>query len=88
MSLFIGFIVLSYVSREDIESLKAVKKGWKKQSARTAAGNVSLLDENEAPPPAVPVSIVPDVHRVKKPKTSFEFERNWRRLASTPEKIE
>ena len=76
-----------YYSREDIESLKAVKKGWKKQSAK-AAGSISLLAEDEAIIPAVPVSIVPDVHRIKKPKTSFEFERNWRRLAGAPEKIE
>ena len=75
---------LKTVSREDIESLKAVKKGWKNQSSKSSA-TASILAVDTKIDSSGAVSMTPDVGRVKKPKTSFEFERNWRRLG-TPEK--
>lgn len=68
-----------------MESLRHVKKGWQKTTKKKSE-SVKLDKENEA-------ILVQEVDtskikstKVRKPKTSMEFDRDWRRLRSTEEK--
>ncbi|CAM9358470.1 unnamed protein product, partial [Ectocarpus fasciculatus] len=68
---------LKKVSSQDIESLKEVKRGWKKQSVSQASS--SLLRDERDTPPAISVPLVPGAEKRKLPKTFTEFHKIWRR---------
>mmetsp|Transcript_22413 Transcript_22413/g.32679 ORF Transcript_22413/g.32679 Transcript_22413/m.32679 type:complete len:233 (-) Transcript_22413:19-717(-) len=76
---------LKTVSREEVESLRAVKKGWKKAKEKKPDTLVLekevIADTNKQ----VDASAI-QPRKIKKPKTSMDFERDWRRLKSIPEK--
>ena len=67
--------------------MRHVKQGWQKTSKKKSE-TVKIDKENEA----IQVQEV-DTSKIKskkarKPKTSMEFDRDWRRLRSTDEKHE
>ena len=68
------------LSSQDIESLKEVKKGWKKQSVSQASASL-LRDEQDALP-AISVPLVAGAEKRKLPKTFTEFHKIWRRTES------
>lgn len=73
-------------SRGEVESLRHVKQGWQKATKRKSE-TVKLDKENEA----IQVQEV-DTSKIKskksrRPKTSMEFDRDWRRLRSSEEKL-
>lgn len=72
------------ISRGEVESLRHVKQGWQKTSKKKSE-TTKLDKENEE----ILVQEI-DTSKIKskpqKPKTSMEFDRDWRRLRSTEEK--
>lgn len=77
---------LSDCSSKDIESLKEVKKGWKKQNTGISSKSL-LLDGDEHRPIAGTLSR-PELpaDREKPPKSFMDFQKVWRRLDSSSKK--
>lgn len=70
---------LKTLDREEVESLRHVKKGWQK-APKKKHETTTIEKENED----VKVQQIDCTNlapkKVRKPKTSMEFERDWRRL--------
>lgn len=75
---------LKTLNRKEIESLKDVKKGWQFSSTADASRAQILLDEFKADDAAKCQSLL---STIEKPKNASQFERDWRRLCSTPDKL-
>ena len=72
-------------SSQDLESLKEVKKGWKKQSVSQAS--LSLLPSDAGAATPTVAALVPEPERRKGPKTFTAFHKVWRRLEGPDSKF-
>jgi hypothetical protein len=86
---FIVVIECAYVvrvcSRGEVDSLRHVKQGWQKPHQKKSE-TVKLDRESEQIlVQEIDTSVIKS-KKTRKPKTSMEFDRDWRRLKSTEEK--
>jgi hypothetical protein len=70
-----------YFSRQEIDSLSQVKKGWKKSHVSSESTTLVIEKENQSDV----VSIVTS-KQFTKPKTFMDFERDLRRQNSESDK--
>jgi hypothetical protein len=80
---------LKTLKTKEIESLKDVRKGWKKENTSSKANEALILEQeiNDASKlSAVSLSSSAATGEFVKPKTPLELERDWRRLDSMEEK--
>jgi hypothetical protein len=82
---------LKTLSKEEVESLSQVKKGWKKASSTVATSKApkTLLKEkknNEQQNLLQSLETVP-IQNLKKPKTVLELERDLRRILDDSDKL-
>jgi hypothetical protein len=80
---------LKTLKTKEIESLKDVRKGWKKENTSSKANEALILEQeiNDASKlSAVSLSSSAATGEFVKPKTPLELERDWRRLDSIEEK--
>ena len=69
-----------------MESLRHVKKGWQK-TPKKKSDTINLEKESdEILVKEVDTSVIKS-KKNRKPKTSMEFDRDWRRLKSVEEKL-
>lgn len=77
---------LKTVSREEVESLRAVKKGWTKKKER--APETLVLEKEMATSTGNHTSAaVIEPKKKRKPKTSMDFDRDWRRMKTVSDKL-
>ena len=72
--------MINMYSRQEIDSLKDVKKGWKKKPELSQEPSI-LQSELSATPTSATLSTA-----FKPPKNAMTFERDWRRLRSENDK--
>lgn len=80
---------LKTLKTKEIESLKDIRKGWKKENCGSKANDAQILEQelNESPrASSIKVTLNPE-EGIKKPKTPLELERDWRRLESHENKL-
>jgi hypothetical protein len=69
-----------------VESLRAVKKGWQKRKEQ--APETLVLEKEMISASSTHVSAAAiKPKKMKKPKTSMDFDRDWRRMKTTEDKI-
>jgi hypothetical protein len=77
--------VVRVCSRGEVDSLRHVKQGWQKPHQKKSE-TVKLDRESEQIlVQEIDTSVIKS-KKTRKPKTSMEFDRDWRRLKSTEEK--
>lgn len=84
--LFLSYLLTFLLSRQEIESLRDVKKGWQKNKT-TKKSNTILLEKelNSRQDQQIDIQkIMPK--KDSRPETSMDFERDWRRFRSSNEK--
>ena len=72
-------------SSQELEGLKAVKKGWKKQNS--TASSASLLSNEQSIAATANINLIPALEKRKLPKNFSEFQKIWRRMDSNATKF-
>eukprot|EP00607_Mallomonas_marina_P001087 CAMPEP_0182426920 /NCGR_PEP_ID=MMETSP1167-20130531/13444_1 /TAXON_ID=2988 /ORGANISM="Mallomonas Sp, Strain CCMP3275" /LENGTH=303 /DNA_ID=CAMNT_0024608693 /DNA_START=74 /DNA_END=982 /DNA_ORIENTATION=+ len=78
---FVACAHLKTLSRKEVESLGDAKKGWQKSSVVRKPGANVLSDEKKKEKIAQSATI-PNQQKFRRPKTSLELDRDWRRLSN------
>lgn len=82
---------LKTVNRTEIESLREVKKGWKKENSQKTVNVACILSEEEKKSQNVVNNILKSSKlqniNYKAPKTLSEFERDFRRIGNNHDRV-
>jgi hypothetical protein len=77
---------LEFIRRQEVESLRDVKKGWQKakfeKKSETSVLEKEHLQQQDQQYDATKIR----PKKTKKPETSMDFDRDWRRLNSSTDK--